>query len=198
MTQLTRETARDLLLAGGCPQTMVRSNAGFEMPLVDLMVGIGSAESDLVVEALGLPNTDGSRDHGLWQINDRAWPRYDPEKLRADAAYNAQCAVSILFIQGLRAWYAYQLKDGSVGPYIRKMPPGAGGPDLSYALRSRGLVVKSWQAALNKSSLITPKLVVDGNYGPKTETATLTWKRQFVQDGITAVNAATWARAGLT
>ena len=198
MTQLTREQAHAYLLQAGCPVTMVKSNAGFTMPLSHLMVGIASAESDLVVEAKNAANSDGSIDNGLWQINSRAWPKYDQERLRSDPLYNAQAAVTVLLLQGLRAWYAYQLKDGSVGPYVRKMPPGAGGPDLSVALRSSGLVVKSWQTALNRSSVITTKLVTDGAYGPKSEAATVTWKKHFYPDGgRVEVNAGTWARAGL-
>ncbi len=198
MTQISRELAAHTLLQAGCPTTLVKTNLGFTMPLHWLMVGIGSAESDLVIEAYGPANADGSRDHGIWQINDRAWPNYDHERLRADALYNAQAAVKILLLQGLRAWYSYQLKDGSPGPYARKMPPGRGGADLSYELRSRGLMVKSWQTALNKSSITSPKLVVDGGYGPMTEAATVKWKKAFYPDGgNVAVNSGTWTRAGL-
>lgn len=198
MTQLTREQARELILAAGCPTTIVKSNAGFVMPLANLMVGIASAESDLIVEAQNTFNSNGSVDNGLWQINDQAWPQFDPTRLRTDAAYNAKAAVTVLLNQGLRAWYAYQLRDGSIGPYVRKMPPTGGGPDISYALRSRGLVVKSWQAGLNRSSVITEKLVVDGAYGPKSEAATVKWKSHFYPDGgRVEVNFGTWERAGL-
>lgn len=198
MTQLSRSQAYNFLIQARCPVTPILSNAGVTLSTAVLMVGIGSAESDLVVEAQNIHNKDGSIDNGIWQINSLAHPQWDGERLRTDPLYCAQAAVDVLLRQGLRAWYAYQLPDGTAGPYLRKMPPGQGGADLKVGY-SAPLLVKSWQALLNASTptLDTP-LVVDGGFGPKTEAATVAWKTLHHNDGaLKVVNAGTWKKAGI-
>ena len=162
------------------------------------MVAVGGAESDLFVDAQGTMNSDGSQDNGWLQINNKAWPSFDPELLLSDPVYCAKAGFQVFTIQGLRAWYAYQLKDGAPGPYLRRMPPGQGGPDVGIGTKSASEINKSVQAFLNSA---TPKpavpLVVDGAFGPKSEAALLAWKKVNHNDGTKVVNAATWLKMGL-
>jgi hypothetical protein len=58
-------------------------------------VAVAFAESAGRVDAVGGPNRDGSYDYGLWQINGKAHPSYDPGRLRSEAAYNAAAAFAI-------------------------------------------------------------------------------------------------------
>lgn len=194
MTTLTREQAHECLLVSGWPDMPTQTNVGLTSPLRGLMVGIGLAESDLIVEASGGPNRDGSYDLGVWQINTTAW-NFDNMQLVTDPYYNARCALTVYKAQGVRAWAAYSVKDeGGVFPYARRMPPGQGGPSL--LLGSRGALVRSWQRFLNRS---TPpaQLVEDGAYGVVTEAATMGWKRLHHNDGTRSVNSGTWKAAGL-
>ena len=74
-----------------------------EAGLPPVFAAIARCESDLDPEAVHL-NADGSRDHGLWQVNDRWWAPlfegldpYDPED-------NAAMAAAVYAEQGLSAW----------------------------------------------------------------------------------------------
>jgi hypothetical protein len=56
-------------------------------------VAVGLGESDGVVNATH-PNTDGSVDRGVWQINSKAWPMYS-ESCVFDASCNAGAMAAI-------------------------------------------------------------------------------------------------------
>lgn len=70
-----------------------------------IMVAIARAESGFRTDAVSPPNTNGTVDRDLWQIN--SVHKYDANKLVSDATYNAQCAKRIYDSQGLRAWTTY-------------------------------------------------------------------------------------------
>lgn len=197
MTQLSREEAVALLTTAGCPMTPVTSIAGPQVRAAVLLAGIGCAESDLTVAARSPQNKDGSYDNGIWQVNDKAWPTFSPTRLREDPQYCAGAAVYIMNKQGFRSWYSYRLPSGVVGPYALKMPPGLGGPDLSLTTKPYSLVVQSWQMFLNSTGEFPEVLDTDGDYGPKTDGATVLWKRRHFNDGVRAVNARTWRAAGI-
>lgn len=69
------------------------------------MVAIARAESGFRVEVQGYPNSNGTVDRALFQIN--SVHGYDDRRLVSDAAYNTQCAKRIYDSQGLRAWSVY-------------------------------------------------------------------------------------------
>lgn len=66
-------TAEDCFIAGVC-----------------LVEGESSGQTDVV----GPPNTDGSRDHGLFQINDRYWCEDGPNPGKE---CNVRCSGRLLF-----------------------------------------------------------------------------------------------------
>jgi hypothetical protein len=83
------------------------------------MVAIALAESGGITDRVSAPNRDGSRDHGLFQINDKTWRNtFDgPGKLvngtwaqwnlRYNPTSNAAMARYVYDHQGLDAWAAY-------------------------------------------------------------------------------------------
>lgn len=88
--------------------------AGFPSGDQATMVAIARAESGYRVDAVGGPNSNGSYDYGLFQIN--SVHGYDTRKLTSDATYNTQAAKKIYDGQGLRAWTVY-----STGAYQQYM-----------------------------------------------------------------------------
>ncbi|KAL4715305.1 hypothetical protein ACJJTC_004757 [Scirpophaga incertulas] len=95
---------------------------------VCLMEGESSRRTDVT----GPPNTDGSRDHGLFQINDRYWCNNGPTPgkqcrvtcadLRTDDITKAsKCAKKIYQVQGFKAWAAWNAKcKGKILPDVSK------------------------------------------------------------------------------
>lgn len=79
--------------------------AGFPESVWPQMVGIAKAESGFRTDAIGGPNTNGTYDRGLFQINDVH--KLDQQRLVNDATYNTQMAKRIWDSQGLRAWSTY-------------------------------------------------------------------------------------------
>lgn len=71
--------------------------------LPDVFARIAFCESSLDPAAVHL-NADGSRDHGLWQINDRWWPELFDGQDPYDSATAAQMARAVYDVQGLDAW----------------------------------------------------------------------------------------------
>ncbi|CRL05171.1 CLUMA_CG018045, isoform A [Clunio marinus] len=75
------------------------------------------AESSYNSKAVGPPNSDGSRDYGLWQINDRYWCKngkkggdcnMDCQKLLDDnLADDVVCVRKIHQRHGYNAWYGW-------------------------------------------------------------------------------------------
>lgn len=79
--------------------------AGFPQSDQIIMVAIARAESGFRSDAVSPPNSNGTIDRGLFQIN--SVHQYDANKLISDATYNTQCAKKIYDSQGLRAWSTY-------------------------------------------------------------------------------------------
>jgi cell wall-associated NlpC family hydrolase len=79
--------------------------AGFPSADQATMVAICRAESGYRVDAIGGPNSNGTYDYGLFQIN--SVHGYDTRKLTSDATFNTQAAKRIYDGQGLRAWSVY-------------------------------------------------------------------------------------------
>lgn len=80
--------------------------AGFPEDVTPVMLCIVELESSLNKNAINI-NKNGSKDYGLFQINDKWWgSKCDVDRL-LDPAYNAQCAKIVYDTQGLTAWVAY-------------------------------------------------------------------------------------------
>lgn len=71
--------------------------------LPSVFVAIARCESSLDAGAVHL-NADGSRDHGLWQINDRWWAPLFVGVDPYDPVVNAEMAAAVYAEQGLEAW----------------------------------------------------------------------------------------------
>lgn len=194
--RLTREQAFATLTQAGFPTGTFTTNLGKQVPFNVLMVGIGAAESDLIIDAQGPPNRDGSIDRGWVQIN--SIHGYDDALLLSDPVYTAKAALQILLTQGVRAWAAYGHKGlAAEYPYARRMPPGMGGPDLTIG--SRGALVVSLQQFLNRQREVEPalgytRLVADGVYGRGTQAAVDKWKYRYHRDGLKPITDRTWAK----
>lgn len=83
--------------------------AGFPESVIPTMVCIAKHESRFKTNAINF-NTNGSIDHGIFQINDAWWLSecgVDPEGLK-DPVVNTRCAKTVFDRQGLMAWYGYQ------------------------------------------------------------------------------------------
>lgn len=83
--------------------------AGFPESVIPTMVCVAKHESRLKTNAVNL-NSNGSTDHGIFQINDAWWLSecgVDPEALK-DPMVNTKCAKTVFDRQGLMAWYGYQ------------------------------------------------------------------------------------------
>lgn len=92
-------------------------NAGGPKAIAPLMAAIALAESGGYEKRISAPNSDGSIDRGLWQINS-----VHGAASTTEAKSNAASAVKIYNSQGLRAWTTYtngaykQYMKGSVAP----------------------------------------------------------------------------------
>jgi hypothetical protein len=110
--QPTQQGRRFRALMTGAPQPATNTlgqlwiQAGGAPKLANIMAAIALAESGGQVDAKGGPNTDGSYDYGLWQINS-SHRSYDPAQLLSDPLYNARAAVAVYRSQGLSAWTTY-------------------------------------------------------------------------------------------
>ena len=74
-----------------------------EAGLPSVFTAIARCESKLDPAAVHL-NPDGSRDHGLWQINDRWWAPLFEDLHPYDPMDNAAMAAAVYAEQGLAAW----------------------------------------------------------------------------------------------
>lgn len=95
-------------------------DAGWPRELWPVMVAIAKAESGLRIDAVGGPNSNGTYDYGLLQIN--SVHKYDKDRLLTDPIFNAKAGLSIWHGQGLRAWTTY-----SSGAYRQYLPLGQQG-----------------------------------------------------------------------
>lgn len=101
----------------GAELTGLAMNVGFTPSQAQIMAAIALAESSGNPAATN-KNRNGSTDHGLWQINDKA--NADIIRLYGDPAQpanNAKMAKAVFDRQGLRAWVVYK-----TGAYLTRMP----------------------------------------------------------------------------
>lgn len=82
-------------------------NAGFPTDVAPTMAAIALAESSGNSDAVSPPNRNGSRDRGLWQINDRAWAPLFNDFRWQDPQQNASMAFIVYTRQGITAWSVY-------------------------------------------------------------------------------------------
>jgi hypothetical protein len=87
----------------------VLRKAGWPETLIPTMVAIARAESGLRVGVTSPPNTNGTIDRGLLQINS-SHAAYDPAKLISDPVYNARAGLDIFHAQGLNAWSTWKFR----------------------------------------------------------------------------------------
>jgi lysozyme C len=81
-------------------------DAGFSDEVAPVMLCIVELESSFNKNAVNT-NRNGSKDYGLFQINDKWWGNKCDVNRLFDPAYNAQCAKLVYDTQGLTAWVAY-------------------------------------------------------------------------------------------
>lgn len=106
-----------LWIAAGGPTGLDTST---NLPIPLLMGAVAIGESSGNISAISPQNKDGSYDYGLFQINSKAWPQYNPGSLINNPTYNAQAAIAVYTTQGITAWNAYN--NGSFQNYL---PSGA-------------------------------------------------------------------------
>ncbi|XP_028166301.1 lysozyme-like [Ostrinia furnacalis] len=94
------------------------NNHGFPRHQLADWVCLVEAESSGRTEVVGGPNTDGSHDHGLFQINDRYWCENGPNPgkecnvrcsdiTQDDISAAVGCAKKIFGQRGFQAWVAW-------------------------------------------------------------------------------------------
>lgn len=105
--------------------------AGAEVPIA---VAIALAESGGRTDVTHV-NSDGSVDHGLWQIND-VNARILASGNWRDPLDNARMAYAVYRQQGWRAWSVF--KSGSYAKYLSEATTGAGTPTESSGLGAPG------------------------------------------------------------
>jgi len=103
--------------------------AGFSGgPLVNA-VAVADAESSFRLDVVSSPNSDGSVDRGLWQINSKAHPTYDLVLLLSNAAYNASAAHDIYTAAG-NYWTPWStFNNGAFMSYLPTARTAASGVD---------------------------------------------------------------------
>lgn len=75
-------------------------------------VAVAMAESSGRLGVISDPNSDGTRDHCAWQINDGAWDDvFDIDRLTTDPQYCAEAASVVQQRQGWGAWTKYRNGD---------------------------------------------------------------------------------------
>lgn len=75
-------------------------------------VAVAMAESSGRLAAISDPNSNGTRDHCGWQINDGAWGDvFDVGRLTRDPEYCAEAAAVVQQRQGWGAWTKYRNGD---------------------------------------------------------------------------------------
>lgn len=80
--------------------------AGFELDTISTMLCIAKHESSLDPRAVN-KNTDGSEDHGLFQINDRWWGKECPGDM-FNPGLNTKCARLVYKKMGYHGWTVYR------------------------------------------------------------------------------------------
>lgn len=81
--------------------------AGFKESVIPTMICIAKYESAYDAHAVGI-NKNGSKDLGLFQINERVWKDHCPVDKLLLVRDNIACAKIVYDKQGLEAWVAYK------------------------------------------------------------------------------------------
>lgn len=105
--------------------------AGFSGDTLVTMVAIAKAESGWRTVA-GPPNDNGTRDWGVWQINDVHNPS---QAVKTTLAANAQAAREVYDKQGLTAWSVY-----NSGTYRRFLDEARAAVNSSRGVQTVGLI----------------------------------------------------------
>lgn len=82
--------------------------AGFRGEQIDIMSCIAQHESSLRPAVVHV-NTNGSKDIGLFQINDKWWGEECKDLYLYHAYYNTLCAKRVFDKQGYDAWIVYRM-----------------------------------------------------------------------------------------
>jgi hypothetical protein len=101
-------------------------SAGVPPSVAPTLTAVSGAESGFGRSTLSPPNKDGSRDHGVFQVNDKAWPQF---KNVAAQPLSTQAAIAahIYNTQGLKAWSTYN--NGAYKKYLgANAAPTSGAP----------------------------------------------------------------------
>lgn len=95
-------------------------NAGASPNDATTLTAVSGAESRFGASPVSPPNKNGSRDHGVFQVNDKAWPQFGGaavSKLPLDQ--QAAIAVYIKNHQGMSAWSTYN--SGAYKKYLNQV-----------------------------------------------------------------------------
>ena len=101
-------------------------NAGVPPSVAPTLTAISGAESGLGKNTVIGVNKDGSRDYGVFQVNNKAWPQFggaDVAKLPLDQ--QAKLAAEIYRKQGLSAWSTYN--NGAYKSHLNGASPATSG-----------------------------------------------------------------------
>jgi hypothetical protein len=92
-------------------------NAGATPEQATTLTAISGAESGFGKSPVSKPNTNGSRDYGVFQVNDHAWPQFGGARVAGlPLDQQAAIAVHIWNTQGPQAWTTY--KDGAYKKFL--------------------------------------------------------------------------------
>jgi hypothetical protein len=103
--------------------------AGFPTAAIPIAVAVAFAESGGRTDIISKPNTNGTRDLGLWQINDGAHKDLLSRYTWSNPHDNAKMAYIIYHARGntFRDWTTFN--SGSYRMFLNKGTAGAGNPE---------------------------------------------------------------------
>jgi hypothetical protein len=107
-------------------------NAGAPPAVAPTLTAISGAESGYGRSQISPTNKDGSRDHGVFQVNDKAWPFQNVAAQPLEK--QAEIAVHIYNQQGLKAWSTYN--NGAYKKYLDPNAPVAPAAPNAPAVRT--------------------------------------------------------------
>jgi Lysozyme like domain len=125
-TQIRQRNLRTGQNAASTSLSQLWIDAGGTPKIANIMAAIAMAESSGIVSNVGGPNSNGTYDYGLWQINS-SHTQFNRSLLLSDPLYNARAAVAIYRSQGLTAWSTYN--NGAYQGFLS----GAAGADYTGA-----------------------------------------------------------------
>lgn len=112
---------------------LVREHWDVDEKTLPVVVAIALAESNGRTDAINTANRNGSRDWGLFQVNDVNW-KNETASQRLDPVTNTRKAYEVYKRQGLKAWVTFNvgahekfMNDALVGVSGSKGTSGAGG-----------------------------------------------------------------------